>query len=345
MAWIGALVAAGGAYMSNQSSRNAQAGMGYSPWNTNMPGVGSARYSGGNLNILDGNTDLTRQLEAGQNASLGQFFQGQQNSLGQPFLRDSYNQANQGADQSLQQLLGHAGFGGYNAPNMMQGINSGLLSNFDPNQASSNYTNLLRQQAQPQEQQAASSALSGLFGTGRLGTSGGMQAYQGLMNSQNQADIGRQVAGQNFGMQQQLQAQQGYDQARQNQQGLMLNNFGAGQQGLMNAFGINQGMFGRQQDLYTASNTATQDRFGRALQLFGGENALNQQNLGNFTGLLGAQQSGQNQQMDLARIGASVGQSQTSANSNAAMMRNQSNQDMIAGFLGAYNSYQQNKGN
>jgi hypothetical protein len=95
--------------------------------------------------------------------------------------------------------------------------------------------------------------------------------------------------------------------------------------------------------LYTASNSATQDRFARAMQLFGGENALNQQFLGNFQGLLGSQQSQQQQIMDLSRIGASVGQSQTTANANAAAMRNQGNQDMIAGFMSALSNWQKNQ--
>jgi len=118
-----------------------------------------------------------------------------------------------------------------------------------------------------------------------------------------------------------------------------MNNMLTNQQGQMNQFGLDQGLFQRNLDLYTNSQTATQDRFNRALQLFGGENALNQQNLANFQGLLGSQQSQQQGLMDLARIGASVGQAQTTANANAAMMRNQGNQDLIAGFMSAANAY------
>ncbi len=343
MAWVMGLASLAGGLMSNSSSNSAARGMQYRPWSVNMPGVGGANFSGGRLNLINGNNALDGALRQGQMGSLGSFFEGQQNRLGQPFLRDSFANADMGQDQALQGLFGNAGYGGYQGPNLMQGLNAGMLGNFNPNDAANQYTNLLRSQAQPQEQQAASSALTNLFGTGRLGSTGGMNAYQGLMDSQNQADIGRQVAGQNFGLQQQLMAQQGYDQARQNQQGLMMNNFGAGQQGLMNNFGINQGLFDRNMGLYTASNTATQDRFNRALQLFGGENALNQQDFSNFTGLLGAQQSGQQMLMDMGRIGSSVGQAQTAANSNAAMMRNQSNQDMISGFLGAMGSWAKNR--
>jgi hypothetical protein len=336
---VGGIASIAGGLLSNNASKRAAAGMQYRPWSTNLQGLGGANFANGQLNLTpdaqaQSLNNLLSTMGLGQ---LGGFSQGQESALGQDFLRGEYNLANTNSGLGLEGLLGSMGFGGYQGQDMMQGLNAGMLNNFDPNQAASSYTNLLRQQAMPQEQQAASSALTQLFNTGRLGSTGGMNAYQGLMDSQNQADIGRQVAGQQFGLNQQLMAQQGYDAARANQQGLMLNNFGAGQQGLMNAFGINQGLYGRQSDLYTASNSATQDRFMRAMQLFGGENAQNQQFLQNFQGLLGAQQSQNQQLMDLGRIGASVGQAQTTAGANAAMMRNQGTQDMIAGFLGGIN--------
>lgn len=346
MAWIMGLGALAGGLASNASSSSAARNSRYRPWNTGVAGLGSANFSGNTLNMQGDERfqQMNDYLGRLQYGSLQDYQQGQQNALGQDFLRGSYDTANSQGQGNLEGLFGAANsWGGYNSPDMMQGLNSGMLSNFDPNQAASQYTNLLRQQAQPQEQNAASSALTNLYGTGRLGTTGGMTAYQGLMDSQNQADIGRQVAGQQYGLQQQLMAQQGYDQSRMNQQGMMLNNFGAGQQGLMNSFGINQGMFGRNMDLYTASDTASQDRFNRALQLFGGENALNQQNLGNFSGLLGAQQSQNQQLLDMGRLGSSVGQAQNTTNANAAMMRNQGNQDMIAGFLGAMGGWARNR--
>jgi hypothetical protein len=90
--------------------------------------------------------------------------------------------------------------------------------------------------------------------------------------------------------------------------------------------------------MYGYGNQATSDRFNRAMQMFGADNAIGQQYLGNFQNLLGSQQSQNQQLLDQARLGASVGSAQTSANANAAGMRNQSNQDMIAGFLNAYNN-------
>jgi hypothetical protein len=262
--------------------------------------------------------------------------------LGQDFLRSIYGVADSetgGNLTALQQAASNSTPYQNQDFGSNQALNAGMLSNFNPNQAAANYTDLLRQQAMPGEQQATQSALSGLFASGRLGTTGGAQQMGQLQQAQQQADIQRQIAGQQYGLQSQIQAQQGYDQARANQQGLMMNNMLTNQQGQMNQFGLDQGLFQRNLDLYTNSQTATQDRFNRALQLFGGENALNQQNLANFQGLLGSQQSQQQGLMDLARIGASVGQAQTTANANAAMMRNQGNQDLIAGFMSAANAY------
>jgi len=338
MAWIGALVAAGGAVLSSQMNKSAADGMKYQPWNTSVGGIGSANFNRGQLN-LRADPLMNQQnwkLNGLQTNALNRYATGQDDSLGTGFLRNSYTDANYGDFLNLSQLNNAVYNPNYNSQDFMSGVNNGLLSNFDPNAASLNYTNLLRQQAQPQEQQAASSALSNLYNTGRLGSTGGQQAYGNLINQQNQADIGRQVAGQQFGLQQQLQAQQGYDAARANQQGLMLNNFGANSQ-----YANNQ--YQRQLDLYTNSNTSTQDRFNRALQLFGGENANNQQDLTNFMSLLGAQQSNNQQLLDVGRLGASVGQAQTTANANAAMYRNQGNQDMLSGFLGAVGSYYANK--
>lgn len=355
-----------------------------------LDAYGQGQQNGLGSNFLRGEYD---QSNMGAGSALSGLFGA--NQMAPNFFGDgnTFMQQALGAQGLGNQALGAAGggyggqqymqagqnmLGNYQGQDFMGGVNGGMLGNFNPNDAANSYTNLLRQQAQPQEQQAVSSALSGLFGSGRLGTTGGANQLGQLNQSQQQADIGRQVAGQQFGLQQQLQSQQGYDAARANQQGLMLNNFGANQAGQAQQYGLAQSLgqtgaglygsslnnaglglglgqaadqfgFNRQQgqadtgfnranQLYTASNTATADRFNRALQLFGGDNASNQQNLTNFMTLLGGQQSNNQQLMDLGRLGASVGQSQTAANSNAAQLRNQSNQDLIAGFLGAINT-------
>lgn len=362
-----------------------------------MGGGALDRYQSGITNGLG--SDFLRNEYGAANSGQASALQGLLGASGlpqNPFFGNGANfqqQAQLGGmigNQSMLQGLG--GYGGQNyldaGNNMLQqgyqqqnfnNLRGNMLTNFDPNEAAASYTNLLRQQAMPAEQQATASAMTGLFGSGRLGTTGGANQMGALASSQQQADIGRQVAGQQYGLQQQLMAQQGLDSALNAEQGRQLGAFGANQQGMMNQYGIAQGLsqtgaglfgsslqnaglgmgIGQQADafgfdrmmglnqagwdransLYTASNSATQDRFNRAMQLFGGENAMNQQNLADFNGFLGSQQSQYQQLMDMARIGASVGQSQTTANANAAMLRNQGNQDMIAGFLGAVNAY------
>jgi hypothetical protein len=354
------------------------------------------QYAAGQQNALG--SDFLRGEYDSANQATGMGLQGLAGASGLPQNQFFSNTNFQGqadlagmlGNQSLMQGMG--GYGGQNFLNagqnlLQQGyqnqdfsqLRGNLMTNFNPNDAAASYTNLLRQQARPQEEQATANALTGLFGSGRLGTTGGANQMSGLAQAQEQADISRQVAGQQYGLQQQLMAQQGLDSALNAEQGRQLGAFGANQQGMMNQYGLAQGfaqtgsgLFGsamqnagmgmglsqqgdafgfdrqmgmnqmgwdRANQLYTASNTATQDRFNRAMQLFGGENAINQQYLSDFTGLLGAQQSNNQQAMDLARIGASVGQAQTASNANAAMIRNQGNQDMIAGFLGAANAY------
>jgi hypothetical protein len=351
MAWIGAIAAIGGGLLANQSSRDAARASRFSPMGVGAPGYANwgglaAQNNGfGGVEVRTSpQFDMQQRgmYEAGQ-AALGRYNQGVQNQLGSDFLRGSYAQN----DLMQQGLFGNLfnqsqATTPYQQQDFMGGVNGGMLQNIDPTAMGNQYTNMLRQQAQPGEQQAANSMASRLFGSGRLGTTGGQGMMGELVNQQNQADLGRQIAGQQFGLQQGLMAQQGYDQARANQQGLMLNQFGANQQGQMNQFGIDQGMFGRMLDMYNSGSDMTQDRFGRAMQLFGGENAINQQNMGDFMGFLGGHQSNTQTMLDYARLSASGGQAQTTANANAAQMRNAGNQDMIAGFMRAMGSMNQN---
>jgi len=346
MGW-GAL-AAGiiGAGASMYSSNKAAKGANYRPWDVGLLGLGNASFQGGKLNLQGDSRylQMNNNLWDAQNLSLGQFAGAQQSALGQDYLRNITGQANLSSENLFSMLAQGAGMQNqYQPQNFMGGVNNGLLQNIDPTAISNNYTDLLRQQAIPQEQQQVQSALSGLFGSGRLGTTGGANVLGQLSQAQQQADIGRQVAGQQFGLTQALQAQQGYDAARANQMGLMMNQFGANQQGMMNQFGMDQGMFGRLLDTYNSGSDMTQDRFSRAMQLFGAENAMGQQYLQNFQSLLGAQQGQQQQLMDLARIGSSVGQAQTAAGANAAGIRNQGNQDAIAGFMSAFNQWNSNR--
>jgi hypothetical protein len=415
MGWIAAVASLAGAGLSYASNRQASkdAAAAARPWGATLPGLGSADFSRGYIDIT-GSTNQNElwnrinpimnnslqnfgALNSGLNSQLSQLWssslladrQGQDQlqqlrafsgtpgsffgSNGQQFAQQAQQAQNLGT-QALNQAAG--GYGGQSFMNAGQNLLNGqgqdytgnLQNNLNPGQAATDYTNLLRQQALPGEQQATASALTGLFNKGRLGTTGGANQMGALQQAQQQADLGRQVAGQQFGLQQNIQQQQAYDAALNNEQNRQLNNYGAAQslagtgaglfgQSLNNAglgmglgqsadafgfdrmMGLNQTQWDRQNQLYTASNTATQDRFNRAMQMFGLNNAHAQQEMANFQGLFGTQQAQMQGQLDLARLGASVGQSQAGAGVAAAQMRNQGNQDLIAGFLGAINQY------
>jgi hypothetical protein len=271
-------------------------------------------------------------------------------------------------NQSLQQAMG--GYGGGNFLGMgqqmlgnygQQNLGRNMITNFDPSQAGNDFTNLLRQQAQPQEQQAASSMMNNLFSRGRLGTTGGANQMSGLASAQQQADVARQVQGQQFGLQHQLMQQQGYDQALNNEQGRQMSHLGmAG-----NLAGMGAGLYGQSYDnanlamgmgqqadafgfnrmmgLNEANYGRTQDRFARNMQLFGADASLRQQDLQDMGFFANMRQADQQQLLDMARISASAGQAQTAAAGNAAAIKNQGTQNAIAGMMGAWDTYMSSK--
>lgn len=79
------------------------------------------------------------------------------------------------------------------------------FKNFDPQSAANDRYNLLTKQAAPGESLQRNSLQSKLMAQGRLGTSGGGVDTKALYDAQDQADLGRQVAGQDYGMQWQKQ--------------------------------------------------------------------------------------------------------------------------------------------
>lgn len=111
----------------------------------------------------------------------------------------------------------------------------GQAGSFD--QLAADRTAQLHQLAAPGEQRQTNATLQNLFGSGRLGNTGGARALEGLARGQDQAATARGLAGMDFAQQQQQQllglgfqglgqAQQaiGQDQAR----GLGLGSLGAG---------------------------------------------------------------------------------------------------------------------
>jgi hypothetical protein len=314
MGW-GALVgAAVGAYGSIKGGKEAAKGAAYRPWNVGLGGLGGVEFRGNHL-ILGEDPMQIQQRNAqwtAQNQAMDSYNRSPTNDMWRSSLYDMGRQADsanglptpffgnqmvfQNQAGQAQQLGGHAlsqastGYGGNNFLGMgtqmlgnygNQNLGRNMITNFDPNQAGSDYTNLLRQQAQPQEQQATNSLANRLFASGRLGTTGGAGMMGSMQQANQQADIGRQVAGQQFGLQQQLMQQQGYDQALNAEQGRQLGHLGmAGQlsgmgagligQSYQNA-GVGMGLgqqadtfgFSRMMQLNDANYMRTQDRFNR----------------------------------------------------------------------------------
>lgn len=74
-----------------------------------------------------------------------------------------------------------------------------------PQDVANNQYQLLSKQAAPGNEQAFNTLQQKLFSQGRLGTSGGGVDMQALMDSQAQADLGRQISSQQLGLQAQSQ--------------------------------------------------------------------------------------------------------------------------------------------
>lgn len=231
----------------------------------------------------------------------------------------------------------------------------GQLGSFNPQALSGQYTQNLRDQAQPENQRAVNSTVQGLFNTGRLGSTGGADVLGRLADSQNQQDLGFQKAGMdyagseqsriaglasNFGSQSGMFGQMG-DQFKNSS----LNNA----MGLANLYsGIDQQNFTNSFNINDLANTRTNQRFSNAMQMFG----MGNQNVGLGLaagglgqGLLGQSQGIDQGLMNMIQLGGNLGSAQSNANSNAyaPLMGAQQNQantysNLFSGFLGGIGS-------
>lgn len=299
-----------------------------------LPGIGQ---SGMNFNSVQNPNISPVNMQTGLN----------------PFLASQFGQTNR-MMQGMQGVGYDGGFLGSLAQQAANPYSSGMggqfnetasgflgsLGSFDPAQLAGQYTDLLRQGAQPTEQRAANSALNSLFATGRLGTTGGSQMYEGLANAQQQADIQRQIAGLQFGGQEQnriagLAGNFGQMGEQMNQSA-----FGMNQQGMLNAGNLFNTNFGNQMNAQGFNNNVVnqraQSRFANAMQLFGGSQDLNAQqaNVGLQNNAQALQQSGmtaQQMQQDQA-----MGLQQQGMNMDAqqAMMQAQLAQQGLFGQIG-----------
>lgn len=197
-----------------------------------------------------------------------------------------------GANMQPSNITGGLGLFGQAAGNAL-----GQLGSFDPNQLASSYTNNLRATAMPGEQRAAEGLAQRLFNTGRLGSTGGATLMGELMNQQNQADIQRQIAGQQYAGQEQSRIgalAQGLLSSGLSEQagnvGIQAQNF-QNNMGLTGALagllgqqaGLSQQEFGNalglQNTAYSQGLNTTQQRFQNAMNIFGGGQAQQSQDL------------------------------------------------------------------
>lgn len=278
--------------------------------------VGLATQSIGRAGLSGG---LPSNVAQANNAFLGNLFSGDLNALqqgaGQAF---GASLADFGAARSpFQQGLQDAAFGG--AQNLAS------IAGQDPQAVAQQRLDLLREQARPFEERQFAGLQENLFGTGRLGTSGGALQTEAFARGLAQADLDRQLAASAEGRAFQNQALQGA-------QGL--SGIGTGvrslqDQLLQSAFGRFQGTAGLAADLTGQRSGLLQQnlqnqiglaglgqqlqsgQLGLALQALQAQGGLNTQALANFQAALAASQAQAN-----ARIGAGSNIAQIASNPN-----------------------------
>lgn len=165
---VGASLLSGG----NASQNTGAAGQyaqqaGYTPTGIAMPGLGIGYDPSGNMQGMISNpmNQMNAASMIGASNALWGNYLGAGNPLGQL----------QGASDQYNQDI------------------SGIMSGNSP--LAGQITDMLRQQAQPGEQQAAQGLAQRLFNTGRLGQTGGQGMMSNLVQAQQMADLQRQQAG------------------------------------------------------------------------------------------------------------------------------------------------------
>ena len=191
-------------------------------------------------------------------------------------LPSNFLPAAQTADAQLQSLQGNP-FASFDFANQLRtsGFQRGLQDQFggaaarslataglDPSVLGQQRLDILRQQAAPFEQRAFNNLQTNLFNTGRLGTTGGGLQTEAFARGLGQADLGRQLAAQDFGFQQQNAAAARAGQFTNQLQGL---------RGFEDA--LLGSTFDRALTLDSAQSQRALQRFGLAQSIF---NATNQ---------------------------------------------------------------------
>lgn len=316
---LGALGSAKQADATKDAAQLAQ----FNPFNVSGPG-GTSTIQDGQINmglsgqqqgLFDalGGTAMQGLSGAGPNAQFADQFRqlggqalpgafgGVQNAPGMGGLFSQF----QGQVNPMAQMLGAGGimglqgaqpqFGGLTQQLAQQG--QGMF-NTDVSGIINDRFNALSQQAAPGEERAFNSLQNRLFSQGRLGSTGGSRDFEAFGRGLGDAQLSRQMAAQNLGLQTQAQ-QAGIGSqlfgAAQGFGGLDLNRLTGGLGAASNAFGQAGGLFG---NVFGAGAQSNQADFSRALQrmqaaqgMFGFGQGLNEADFGQGLQALGGQQS------------------------------------------------------
>lgn len=307
MPWIAGGAGLAGSLISSNSAKNAAssaaAGAQFNPYN-------SSNLFGGST--WDPTTRTNTQTLSPWAQQVATGLQGSAiNGATNPFYSSTGQQYMQQGAGDLGQYYQQAQDYGGLPQSFVDQMNAGYsgLSNYQ-DVADKQY-GLLTQQAQPGIDQQTNALFARLQGQGRLGSTGGGRDITAFSSGLGQADVARQLAGQQLGMQAQTN-------------GLNILN--------------SQGQFG-----LTADNTnysRANDRVARANDLFGFGSTVN--NTGtteasNSLGLLGGL-AGQTQ--DTTNVGIQSGQAAAQAGANAGQFTTAASGNPLGSFLsGAANSY------
>lgn len=274
-----AITAGGTAYAANQASRaasaNRQAARGALLQPFEFSGVAGSRGLLGNG---------VGEVDSGGLADIESLFLGA--------IQPGFQEGNQSLDPNVTLDASNPFFAAANQELEQGSRDFGQLAN--------DRLDLLRSQARPAEQRAANNLADRLFSSGQLGTTGGAQIFGELALSQEQADIGRQLAA--------------FDFASQERQQNFQNAAGLNTQALQLA-GLDERNFARGASERNAA-------FGRAFQSFDGLQNLNNIQLQNFQAALNAA---------IARSNSAAGVATNIVNSNTAAANAQA--DALAGGI------------
>lgn len=350
--WTGLLNAGINLYSSHQNANANQSAANqyaqqtkYNPYNISAGNSGVV-FNGNNAaaSLSPQYQQLQQQLTSGAGGLLGGLGQQYgQNGGVNPYLQSQFDQYNgQTMGSNAASLQPYGNLGPQLSSNVGDQFNAtaggflGGLGSFDPNQAAQSYSQNLRAQAAPGNQLAAENTAQGLFNSGRLGSTGGANVLGQLTQAQNQQDLGFQIAGQQYGGQEQNRLAglaQSFGQA-----GTGINNQMAQTNDQMTNSAFNRASTINQMQ-YNQVNQRADARFQNAMQLFGaGQQGLQNQLQGGLGMLQGSQGLDQNL-LNTIGMGGYLGGASSNANSNAynpSMQANVAgNNSKSAGLLNA----------